>query len=87
MKPLEPQDIIMDGKKSYRINHITKNYSSLNGGCELTIQAQETNVINSLDYEEKFKIHRQMLIVKNILTKEEIEDLIESGKIMNKLVE
>jgi len=87
MKPLEPQDIIMDGKKSYRINHITKNYPYLNGVCELTIQAREVNAINPIDYEMEFKILRQMLIIQNTLTKEEIEDLIESGKIMNKLME
>jgi len=51
-----------------------------------TLTVERRITINSIDYEMEFKILRQMLIAQG-MTEEYINNLIESGKIMGKLME
>jgi len=71
MKPIKPIG---------EIKNIDKNYILLNSISSYNIDEEN-------DYERKLFILRTMLISQNILTEEQIDELIGSYEILNKLTE
>jgi len=87
MKALEPKDIIRNGKYYYQIDRLINCYSQ-NGINKLTIETTEVPSVNSIgDYEKQLLILKKMLILNNVLIEDEIEDLIDSDLVMDKLTE
>ena len=88
MKTLEPGDIIENGISSYCIDNVKIHYPlDKNGYHTLTIETSicPNSIGNTWSFTEDFLMLKKMLIAKNILTEEEIKELIDAGFVMEKL--